>query len=414
MGGLTLGLARAPKSIGVFKDPETDWAFNRTLEFMAEKAAEIGECLYAARRIDERDGDSWINGWASLGERVEALGDESLKGGHVVSAREAYLRACNYWRAAEYACTPSHPRFTETWRRSVDAFRKACPLFKPEVQVVHVPFKGKMLSGYYMRSDDSETKPTMFAAGGNDSSLEEITIAAGFSAIRRGYNFFTFEFPGHRGAVHLYPDCVKRSDYSAPFGAAFDLLEGLQGVDDRIALAGYSYGGYVVSQVAAREPRVKALVPDSPLMDIPGLQRSSPFSKAFKAIPAGLLDKAVEMKLRSAPVLKGLIYYTIWTWGCPNFKEWIDWGPKLESVITDEVQMIRCPTLALVSEHEGDYMVDQAKDFIDRIGSVNKRLHVFTQERDGSHDHCQLDNLSRGQQVMYDWLDDVFDHSHPQ
>jgi hypothetical protein len=53
-------------------------------------------------------------------------------------------------------------------------------------------------------------------------------------------------------------------------------------------------------------------------------------------------------------------------------------------------------------------MVQQAKTFIEKIGSENKKLHAFTLERDGSYDHCQLDNLSRGQQVMYDWLDDVF------
>jgi len=406
-------VARAPRSIGIFKDAETDWAFNRTLAFMSEKAAEIGECLYTARLIDERDGDSWIDEWANLGQRVEALGDESLRNGHTVSAREAYLRASNYWRTAEYACTPGHARFQETWQRSVSAFRKACPLFRPEIQVLEVPFEGKMLPGYFMRPDDSVRKrPTMFAVGGNDSSLEEILIATGFSAVRRGYNFFTFEYPGHRGAVHLYPDCVKRSDYSAPFSAAFDLLGNLPGVDDRMALSGYSYGGYVVSQVATRESRVKALIPDSPIMDVPGLQRSSRFSRAFRRMPRGLLESAVDRKLRKTPVLRGLVYYTIWSWGCPNFGEWVDWKTKLENVITDEVHKIKCPTLALVSAHEGAFMVEQAKSFMEKIGSAEKMLHLFTQEQDGSYDHCQLDNISRGQQVVYDWLDDIFDYKY--
>jgi hypothetical protein len=43
------------EAFGLFKDKEMDWAFRRTLEFMIEKAAEIGECLFAARRIDETD-----------------------------------------------------------------------------------------------------------------------------------------------------------------------------------------------------------------------------------------------------------------------------------------------------------------------------------------------------------------------
>jgi hypothetical protein len=144
---LSFGIARAPKSIGVLKDQENNWAFNQTLGFMSEKAAETGECLYAARRIDEENADTWIDEWTGLAERVEALGDESLSGGHSVSARESYLRACNYWRTAEYTCTPSHPRFDETWRRSVAAFHKACPLLTPNIKPIEVPFEGKMLPG---------------------------------------------------------------------------------------------------------------------------------------------------------------------------------------------------------------------------------------------------------------------------
>jgi hypothetical protein len=37
-----------------------DWIFRRTLLSIVEHGAEIGECLYAASRIDERDGESWI------------------------------------------------------------------------------------------------------------------------------------------------------------------------------------------------------------------------------------------------------------------------------------------------------------------------------------------------------------------
>jgi len=404
-------VARAPRSIGVLKDLENDWAFNQTLAFMTEKAAETGECLYAARRIDERNADTWIDEWAALAERVETLGDESLRGGHPVSAREAYLRACNYWRTAEYACVPSHARFEETWGRSVAAFRKASALFTPVIEMVEVRFEGKMLPGYFMRPDDTETtRPTMFAVGGSDSSIEVVATGMGFPAIRRGYNFFTFDFPGHRGAVHRYPDCVKRSDYSAPFAAAFSILQQLRGVDERIALSGYSYGGYVATQVAITEPRVKALIADSPLIDFPALLKSNPSNRFFRFIPDLLLDAAVARALRRTVITKGLTYYTIWSWGCPSFREWRRWPAKVANDISAEVHRITCPTLAMVSEHEGAVMLQQARTFIAAIGSMEKRLHSFTLERDGSYDHCQLDNLSRGQQVAYDWLDDVFEY----
>lgn len=102
--------ARSP-AFGLFKDRETDWTFRRTLEFLGEKGAETGECLYAARRIDERDGDSWILEWSDLADRVAERGDVSLEKGHIVSARECFLRASNYFRTVEYGTSPAHPRF---------------------------------------------------------------------------------------------------------------------------------------------------------------------------------------------------------------------------------------------------------------------------------------------------------------
>ena len=36
-----------------------------------------------------------------------------------------------------------------------------------------------------------------------------------------------FDHPGHRGAVHKYNDCIKRSDYEKPYKEAIDLLETL-------------------------------------------------------------------------------------------------------------------------------------------------------------------------------------------
>ena len=68
--------ARSPNSLGVFKDHETDWVFKRTLEYMSEKAAEIGDCLFAANRIDERSRESWIVEWAALAGRVEQQAHE--------------------------------------------------------------------------------------------------------------------------------------------------------------------------------------------------------------------------------------------------------------------------------------------------------------------------------------------------
>jgi dienelactone hydrolase len=414
-------VARSP-AFGLFKDNETDWALRRTLEFMGEKAAEIGECLYAVRRIDETDGESWINEWADLAARVEALGDQSLAGGHAVSARECFLRASNYYRTAEYGTSPTHPRFEEIWVRSVESFREAASLFSPPIQFVDVHFEGKILPGYFWRpKEDAEKRPTLIAAGGNDSSLEEVVWWVGMAAVRRGYNFFTFDHPGHRGAVHRYNDCIKRADYELPYKVALDLLETLPGVDERLAMTGYSFGGYVTCRVAAYEKRLQAIAPNSPIIDaweatVAFMGRFIDTVKKLPPFTINPLNTLYQKKMSKTPVLLAFKQYTDWAGGMyPT-----EMGPleKLDAAIRflepftvkEQLGEITAAALALVSDGDGEVFIKQAEQFIADVSSPIKKLHRFTMSKDGSDDHCQLDNRSRGAQVMFDFFDEVFDY----
>ncbi len=405
----------------LFKDAEADWAFRRTLEFMGEKAAEIGECLYVARRIDERDGESWITQWADLAARVEAFGDASLAAGRLVSARECFMRASNYYRTAEYGTSPTHPRFDELWRRSVDSFRNGARLFHPPIRGIEVEFEGRRFPGYFWRpTEDDRSRPTLIAAGGNDSSLEELVWWVGMAAVRRGYNLFAFEHPGHRGAMHLYNDCIKRPDYELPYKAAIDLLETLPGVDGRLAMTGYSFGGYVTCRVAAYEPRLKAIAPNSPIIDVYGATKAFfggflDYVKYVPPIAVGLIAKLYYARMERKPVLNAFKRYTDWTGGLyPTDLEPLQ---KLDAAIAfqrpftvrDRLGDIRAAALALVSEGDGKVLRRQAAQFIEGISSERKRLHLFRLAEDGSDDHSQLDNRSRGAQVLFDWLDDVFE-----
>lgn len=411
MGKKQLGVARSPHGFNLFKDHETNWVFKRTLEQMSEKAAEIGECLYAASQIQEIDIDSWIKAWESLGENVLAHALESLENGHKISAREGFLRASNYFRTAEYGCPPDHECFHQLWSKSVKAFQKACPLFNPPIQILQIPFEGKLLPGYFWQPNGGKrSRPTMVSLGGNDSSGEEIFIDTGFGAVRRGYNYFTFEYPGHRGTVHLYPDCVKRPDYEVPFKAVLDFLESLPNVDERIALGGFSYGGYVAARIACYEKRVQAVIPDSPIIDLPTLVLSGMLGSLIKDVPPALMDKVIAHRLRKSPITKTLLDYSAWTWGAKSLSEEFELDSFKRHIISDDIRSITCPALALVSQDEGGEMLRQANFFFDNISSKKKNLHIFTREQDGSNDHCQLDNFARAHQIAYDWLDELFNH----
>ena len=352
------------KDVGfkVFKEFEADWVFSRTLEFANEKCAEIGECLSTARRIDQASNESWLTEWAALAARVADIGERSLEAGHPVSAREAFLRASNYYRTAEYGTLPEHPRFHQLWQESVTTFHRACALFNPPIQTLTVDFEGKQLPAYFWRpADDAEPRPTLIVAGGNDSSLEELVYWCGMAAVRRGYNFFAFDHPGHRGAVHLYPDWVKRPDFEVPYKVAIDLLETLPGVDERIAMTGYSLGGHITCRVAAFESRLKAIVPNPPIIHEPwDLRLQGPWSK----IPIQWIGWIVDRRLPKAPLNYAFVKYTLWSHGKPgeSWLEMVELGSFGFSV-RDKLDKISCPVLALVGAGRRRRMVSPSKSF---------------------------------------------------
>ena len=405
--------ARGTLSFKVFKSHEMDWLFKRTLIAMSEKGAEIGECLYAASLVRERDADSWVAAWASLGERLLSQGKASLAAGHRISAREAFLRATTYYRNAEYLCSRKDPQAFELWDRSRKAFHAACDLYEPPIRRIDVEFEGCRLPGYFWPCDESSTpRPTLFAVGGNDDSGEESFFWNGPAAHRRGYNYFTFEYPGHRGAVHLYPGTmIKRGDQEKPFRAAFDVLEALPGVDRRIALLGYSGGGYVVTRVAAFEERVAALIASTPLVD--GERAGKAFFGLVDKMPTWLLMALVSLKFGRDPALGRLFEYTLWTIGLKDIsgiKAYLADASRERFSIEGLEQRISCPVLALIGGGEGKDLFDQTDEFLAAVSSKVKTKHVFTPELDGSDDHCQLDNRLRANMVMFDWLDDVFSY----
>ena len=306
-----------------------------------------------------------------------------LEKGQIISAREGLLRASNYYRTAEYGTPPSDQRARLLWQKSVDCFHQACPLFDPPVLPVEIPFEGKVLPGYFWSPDSSgKPRPTLIAVGGNDSSGEEIFFSSGPGAVRHGYNYFTFEYPGHRGAVYLNPAFVKRPDYQPVFKAAIDFLQTLPGVDQRIALSGFSFGGYVVSQVAVHEKRIKAVIPDSPIVNLNGVFEDfwAPAFRKLRFFPRSIRKIIVDRQINKSPLKAAMAQYSLWTWGMAgkSMLDWLEGGYAKAFSVVDDLPKIECAALALVSEDEGAELVHQAKLFYDCISSTQKNIHIFS------------------------------------
>jgi hypothetical protein len=61
-----------------------------------------GSGTATARGIPNGNEEAWLKSWSATADRVANIAETSLRQGHRVSAREAFLRASNYYRTAEF------------------------------------------------------------------------------------------------------------------------------------------------------------------------------------------------------------------------------------------------------------------------------------------------------------------------
>ena len=254
----------------VFLDPAFSFQLQRTIGYTYYDGADIEECLSTACRIKEGDCESWYEEWLKTADRVCKIADKCLAEGHNVSAREAYLRASNYYRTAEFYLhgDPSDPRILETWGKSRECFIKAGQLFSPPFEVVEIPYEGTTLPGYFFRVDDSGThRPTLILQTGFDGTAEELYFGGCAAAQRRGYNCLAFEGPG-QGAVIREQKLHFRPDWEKVVTPVVDYALTRPEVDpDRIALMGVSFGGYLAPRAVAFEHRIAACIADGGIFD---------------------------------------------------------------------------------------------------------------------------------------------------
>ncbi|WP_239644439.1 alpha/beta hydrolase family protein [Oenococcus oeni] len=248
----------------IFNDQTFSFELLRTLSYAPYGGADIGECLLTAYRIAEGDFESWYHEWAITAQRTLALADEALDTDQFVSAREAYLRASNYYRAAEFFLhgNVKDSRLLTTWRLSRDSFQSAAALMDITVEPVNIPYEDISLPGYSYRQDDSKKpRPTLIIHGGYDSTGEELYFNA-VAALQRGYNCLTFEGPG-QGSMIREKGLPFRNDWETVITPVVDFLLTRPEVDpNRIVLMGISFGGHLAPRAAAFEHRLAACIAD--------------------------------------------------------------------------------------------------------------------------------------------------------
>jgi dienelactone hydrolase len=392
-------------------DPDMDAQLGRTLIAVAAEAADLGEVMATAARTKSGDYDSWFNEWSATAKVARELGDAALRGGHVVTARKAFLRASEYWRQSFFFLRHDidDQRLQHAWQQHRSAFRAALPLLDCHAVATEIPFDGVSMTGYLFRPADADTpRPTVLAPCGFDSTAEAGYVATGYMALPRGYNFFVFEGPGQGGMLfeHRRP---FRPDYEVPFAEAFNWLLAQDGVHpEAITVMGRSFGGYLGPRAAAFESRVAALVADPGQYDFSsrigamakGLGSASPEEFLARLQAADPELDAQLQELLTGP--RNIEWYgsRMATMGATTVGDFI--RRQLMFTLEDVVADIRCPTL--LTEGEGDF-ASQGEVLFEHL-TCERRLTTFS-EAEGGGGHCEGLGSTLFEGYAFDWLDRV-------
>ena len=398
----------------VFQDPSFSLQLLRAIGETYYKGADIGECLFTAYRIKEGDFESWYKEWLNTAQRVHKYAEKSIAVGHKTSAREAYLRASNYYRAAEFfLMDPQDPRIQTTWGNSKECFSKAANLFSPPIAIerIEIPYEQTTLPGYFYcvrDNSNNQLKPTLIAHGGFDSTLEELYTSAAAPAIERGYNCLTFEGPGQGGVIRKQK-IPFRYDWENVVTPIIDyvLTNRAEEIDpNRIALMGISMGGYLAARAASFEHRISACILNNGVYDGYDAFASSFPKSLLTAIENGnseVVNLVIGILMESDPNTRFNVKHGMWTVGVKTPFELIQKSKKY--TIKEIVQNIKCSTLVLEAEKD-DSFPGQPKKVYDALTSPKKYI-LFTEE-EGAEEHCQTGSLSLSNQRIFDWLDETF------
>jgi dienelactone hydrolase len=366
--------------------PEHPWLayqFRRGLGETQEGGGTVSECFLAASRMVPGDTESWHREWRAIADGNFDRGLAAERRGHIRTAMNAFLRAADYYRQAEFFLGPSDPRRLATFTKMEQASHHFLRHLTPPGEVLEVPYEGGApLYAYFVRAPFAvERQPCLISMGGLDSIKDEMWFMQAHGALQRGISVLMIDGPGQGGTLRRH-GITTRPDYEVPIGRCIDYLLGRQDVDhSRIAVCGSSLGGYYAARAGAMEPRLAA------------------------AISHGAIWSVYEL-WKHADESHGLAGHIKWVFGARTMPEALERAKAF--TLEGTLEHMRCPYLIVHGGHDVLGMSQATRTYeYAKARGVDVTLRFVTPEETGA-EHCQHDNPTIGQELMADWLADTF------
>jgi dipeptidyl aminopeptidase/acylaminoacyl peptidase len=338
-------------------------------------------------RVRQSDPKAWHEEWRAMGAQLERRADAALAKGHKISAGDYYLRAGIYHYNAERFITPGPEKRAQA-EKAYHCWHSGIRLREPSIEFVEVPYEGTTLPALFMKAaTNGLPAPTVVVVNGMDNAKEMSIFFAGREFARRGMNTLALDGPG-MGETRRIRDMPSRYDYEVPGTAAFDYLAKRSDVDARrIAIFGYSFGGYYSSRIAAFEKRYAACV-------------------ALSALHWDLAEwqEKIRQKNANSPTTVAQSNFQFrWVVGAETAEDGIAIAKKF--TLKDVAKNIICPFLVTHGANDRVVPVENAQKLFDAVGSKNKTIKIFTTEEGGA-EHAHVDNRQIGIDFAADWIED--------
>ncbi len=367
--------------------PEFPWMsyqFRRSLGEVQGGGGAVSEVFQAASRMIPGDEESWYTEWLRIADRNRERAEAAEQAGHVMTARDAWLRASDYYRSAEFWLAADDPRRLDTFTSCEESFAHAARYFSVPAERVDVPYEdGAVLPAYFLRASGAPSgpQPVLIAFGGLDSFKEELYFMVARGLLERGISCLLVDGPG-QGAAIRRQNLLTRPDYEVPVGACVDYLLTRGDINpSRIAVSGSSLGGYYAARAGAKEHRLAAAISHGAIWDL----------------KASWQNRGEDF---------GLAGHIKWVFGAPSMAAAREQAEafSLDGVL-DEMQ---CPFLIVHGGHDvlGVQQASQTAEYAKGKG-IDVTFCLVDAEQTGA-EHCQHDNPTLGMELIGDWLTEVF------
>jgi len=341
-------------------------------------------------RLRQHEPHAWWEEWEALGARLERAAHAAEARANHRSAGDLFLRAGMYYFTAERFIVPG-PEKREMGRRAIDCQTRGILRRYPNVERVEVPYDGKTLPALFMKAPGATARaPTMVAFDGLDNCKEMSVLFNGLEFAARGWHTLAIDGPGQGESLRLR-DIKTRPDYEVAGTAAYQYVAARSEVDPkRVAVMGYSFGGYYAPRIVAFDKRYCACV-------------------AFGAMHWNMEQwvDGIRRAVRTDAKTSAQSHFQVpWAFGAKDLDQAVEMAKAFS--LAGVAGRIECPLLVVHGENDRIVPLESARKLHEAAGSKRKHLKIFT-AAEGAAEHCQVDNRPLGVNTIADWLTPIFE-----